>query len=74
MKPNKRLHLQKQTLRLLLDNQLSLAVGGTATPDTRGPSPTANNNPCDTSLCIVPVDDTSLCASTPCGTTDTRGG
>ena len=74
MKPNKRLHLQKQTLRLLLDNQLSLALGGTATPDTRGPPLSANTNLCDTSLCIVPTDDTSLCASMPCGTTDTRGG
>jgi len=72
MKPNKRLHLQKQTLRLLLDNQLSLALGGTATPDTRGPPLSANTNLCDTSLCDTAEGDTSPCAITAGGTTDTR--
>ena len=56
MKPNKRLHLQKQTLRSLLDKDLSLARGGLHTTDTRGPSGFTCDELCDTSLC-----DTSPC-------------
>jgi len=61
----KRLQLEKQTLRLLLNKELSLALGGTNTTDP-GNGPSVNAEPCDTIM---------VCAiSNPCGTGDTRGG
>lgn len=58
MRAKQRLKLEKQTLRMLIDKELSRAHGGTVNPDT---TPT-NVQTCDGNSCIV------------CGTTPTTRG
>jgi len=48
MKPKKRLHLEKQTLKILLDKELSHAHGGTFEVDPVETQPPL----CDTAPCI----------------------
>jgi hypothetical protein len=55
MKLKRRLRLQKQTLRFLLDKDLALAQGGATTDSRDGAQTSSNDNPCETNPCIAGI-------------------
>jgi hypothetical protein len=52
--PRKRLHLGKQTMRTLIEDDLAKAYGGTRSSDCRTGASEANNT-CDTCVCPTTV-------------------